>query len=157
MQPNKGGPQDACLRRAARIKLQTMWARPQITGGETCCLAVFPLSPRRAEAQPEPQDPSHSKEETVGGACSPYPCKARRCSNPDSQAPVADGGEARLNPAAQDNDAVMHNFVAFVDFVNKSHRTTPRGNKAPVGMDRGPRGPHIMCSTYIPSAKHEGR
>ena len=39
-------------------------------------------------------------------------------------------------------------FVAFVDFGNKSHRTTLRGNKAPIGMDRGPSGPHIMCATF---------
>jgi len=39
-------------------------------------------------------------------------------------------------------------FVAFVDAIDKSHRTTHRGDKGPSGMDRGPRGPHESCATF---------
>ncbi len=39
-------------------------------------------------------------------------------------------------------------FVAFVDSIYKSHRTTHCGDKGPAGMDRGPRGPHDSCATF---------
>ena len=48
-------------------------------------------------------------------------------------------------------------FVAFVDSIDESHRTTVDsideshrhcGNKAPAGLDRGPRGPHDSCATF---------
>jgi hypothetical protein len=41
-----------------------------------------------------------------------------------------------------------NSFVAFVDAIDKSHRTTRCGNNAPAGMDRGPRGPHESCATF---------
>ena len=42
----------------------------------------------------------------------------------------------------------MFAFVAFVDAMDKSHRTTRCGSNAPAGMDRGPRGPHESCATF---------